>query len=154
MIPEIFILLAMLSPARMAARNIPVEKVWTNPDVETLRATSPISIFGTRPTAEPNEAESSNQPYVKEKDPAWYAEQIESLRGAIEEADAEIQTIENIKATGEGISGAIPLDTLAVGVTPEATIEIRESEKSALEAEIESLQDQARANFIPAEAWR
>jgi hypothetical protein len=152
--PEIFILLAMLSPARMAARDFPAEKVWTNLDVETLRTTSPISIFGTRPKAEPNVAESRYQPYLKERDPAWYADQIDSMRGAIEEADAEIQTIENILATGKGISGVIPLDTLAVGISPEATIEIRESEISALEAEIESLQDQARANFIPAEAWR
>jgi hypothetical protein len=152
--PEVFILLAMLSPARMAARDFPAEKVWTNLDVETLRATSPISIFEPGPTTEPTETESSYQPYVKEKDPAWYAEQIDSMRGAIEEADAEIQTIENIMATGEGISGTIPLDTLAVGISPAATIEIRESEKSAWEAEIESLQDQARANLIPAEAWR
>ena len=134
-----------------------MDKVWTNPDVVALRATSPISIVGTIPTAEANEGTGGYRRYVryvKEDDPAWYAEQIDSLREAIEEADAEIQTVENIRKTGVGITGAIDLDKLAVGVTPEATVEVREEEKNALEAEIDGLQDEARKRDIPAEAWR
>jgi hypothetical protein len=155
--PEIFILLSILSVAPRAARDLPAEKVWTNPDVEALRATSPISIVGRIPTADPNEGVGGRQRYfryIKEDDPAWYAGQIDSLREAIEEADAEIQTVENIRKTGVGITGAIALDKLAVGVTPEATVEVREQEKIALEAEIDGLQDQARKRDIPAEAWR
>ena len=155
--PEIFILLSILSATPRAARDLPTEKVWTNPDVEALRATSPISIVGTIPTAEANEGTGGHRRYVryvKEDDPAWYAEQIDSLREAIEEADAEIQTVENIRKTGVGITGAIDLDKLAVGVTPEATVEVREEEKNALEAEIDGLQDEARKRDIPAEAWR
>ncbi|MGA8365695.1 MAG: hypothetical protein ACLQMT_06965 [Candidatus Acidiferrales bacterium] len=155
--PEIFILLSILSVAPRAARDLPVEKVWTNPDVRALRATSPISIVGAIPTAEANKSASGYRRYVryvKEDDPAWYAAQIDSLRETIEEADAEIQTVENILKTGEGITDAVSLDKLAVGVTPRSTIEMREREKSALEAEIEGLQDQARELDIPAEAWR
>ena len=152
--PELFILLSILSMAPKAARDLPAQKVWTDPDVEALRATSPISVVGTIPSAQPIEAESVYQPYVKEGDPAWYAGQIDSLREEMDQADAEIQTIENIRATGEGITGGVSMDKLSVGVTPEATVEILEGQKSALEEEVEGLQDQGRENYIPAEAWR
>jgi len=155
--PEIFILLSILSATPRAARDLPTEKVWTNPDVVALRATSPISIVGTIPTTEANEGTGGHGRYfryIKEDDPAWYAWQIDSLREAIEDADAEIQTVQNIRKTGKGVTNAVAMDKLAVGVTPEATVEVRRQEKNALEAEIDGLQDQARKRDIPAEAWR
>jgi hypothetical protein len=155
--PEIFILLSILSVAPRAARDLPAEKVWTNPDVVALRATSPISIVGTIRTTKTNGGAGGHERYfryIKEDDPAWYARQIDSLRGTIEEADAEIQTIVNIRKTGKGVTNAVALDKLALGVTPEATVRLRKQEKSALEAEIDGLQDQARMRDIPAEAWR
>jgi hypothetical protein len=155
--PEIFILLSVLSVAPRAARDLPVDKVWTNPDVAALRATSPISIVGRIPTAVANEGLAGHERYfryIKEDDPAWYAGQIDSLREAIEDADAEIQTIENIRKTGKGVTNAVAMDKLALGVTPEATVRLRKQQKSALEAEIDGLQDQARKRDILAEAWR
>ena len=157
MLHEIFILLAMLSSspvAARAARDLPAQKVWTNSDVIALRATPSISIIGKVPSAEVKEVASSNQPYVKERDPLWYARQIEGLRETMGEADAEIKSIKDIEATGEGITNAIPLDERSGGVTLHATLEILASEKSALNAEIDNLQDEARANYIPRDVWR
>ncbi len=152
--PEIFILLSLLSVTPRAARDIPSEKVWTNPDLEALRATSHISIIGRVATAEMKEAAGGSEPDTEEKYARPYTRRIENLREMIGEADTEIQSIQDIRETGKGITGAIPLDTRSVGITPEATVEILEAEKGALEAEIDGLQDQARENDISAEAWR
>ena len=161
MLHEIFILLAMFSSTPVtarAARDVPTEKVWTNQDLRALRATSPISIIGRIPRAEAEEPGIAYQPYVKEyvkeKDADWYADRIEDLRQTIADADAEIETVEEIRKTGEGITGGVPLAARSVGITPEATVEILEGEKSAVAEEIEGLQDEARENEIPAGAWR
>jgi hypothetical protein len=88
------------------------------------------------------------------QDPAWYAREIEVRRDEIARADDQIEGVRKIRQTGEGISGAVPLEENAPGLTPEATIEVLESEKQELEAEIDELQDQARRNEIDREAWR
>jgi hypothetical protein len=157
----ILVFASILSLHPGASNGPAQEKVWTNPDVEALRATSPISIIGRdigpeSPTTLPNASTSAAAPgpYVMEQDPAWYAREIEILRDEIARADDQIEDIRKIRQTGEGISGAIPLGETAPGLTPEATIEVLESEKQELEAGIDELQDRARQNEIDREAWR
>jgi hypothetical protein len=152
---------SILSLHPSASKSPAQEKVWTNPDVEALRATSPISIIGRDVGLEsstnlPNASTSAAAPgpYVMEQDPAWYAREIEVRRDEIARADEQIEGIRKIRQTGEGISGAVPLAETAPGLTPEATIEVLEIEKQALDAEIDELQDQARQNEIDREAWR
>ena len=91
---------------------------------------------------------------MKEQDPSWYAQRIESRREQIDQLDNQIHEIQQIRATGEGISGAIPLDKTAAGITPEATIEVLQGQKGQLEAEIDNLQDLAQSNGIERDAWR
>jgi hypothetical protein len=163
-------------PAKAAAAS----KVWTNEDVQALESTGSISIVGQAETAQPAEtaaASSGTQsvaaprtqglanpaaqpvsaatpPYVKEQDPDWYAQGIESRREQIDQIDDQVQEIQHTRATGEGISDAIPLDKTAPGITPEATIEILQDQKSRLEADIDGLQDLAQSNSIERDSWR
>ena len=157
----IFVFASILSLHPSTSNGPAPEKVWTTPDVEALRATSPISIIGRDvdleasvdlPSAGKNAA--APGPYVMEQDPAWYAREIEVRRVEIARVDDQIEDIRKIRQTGEGISGAVPLGETSPGLTPEATIEVLESKKQELEAEIDTLQDQARQNEIDPEAWR
>jgi hypothetical protein len=163
MIVAILVVLSLLSPSPDPAKP-PAEKVWTNPDVEALESTASLSIIGQAETQQMGEPDSNSNkqqntvpaaaPYVKEQDPSWYAQEIESRREQIEQLDNQIQEIRQIRATGEGISGAIPLDKAAAGITPEATIQALQVQKSRLEAEINELQDLAQSNGIERDAWR
>jgi hypothetical protein len=157
----ILVFASTLSLIPSAPKSPAPEKVWTNPDVEALRATSPISIIGRDVGLEastdlPSASRSAAAPgpYVMEQDPAWYAREIEVRRDEIARVDDQIGDIRKIRQTGEGISGAVPLGETSPGLTPEATIEVLESKKQDLGAEIDILQDQARQNEIDAEAWR
>lgn len=166
---------ARATPAKSAAAS----RVWTNEDIQALESTGDISIIGQPEAVVPIAAVASPEtqgaaapasesatttaaqttaapaaPYVKEQDPNWYAQSIESRRDQIDQIDSQIQEIQQIRATGEGISDAIPLDKTAPGITPEATIEVLQDQKNRLESDIDSMQDLAQSNSIERDAWR
>jgi hypothetical protein len=129
------------------------QKIWTNDDIPLLRQSAPISIIGERSAVQANvgeapstEAAAANQPYVKELDPRWYAEQRHALQAQIDADQEQIREVQEIRQTGDGITGAIPLDKEAPGLSPEATVEILQDEVAQLEAQIDDLQDLARRN--------
>jgi len=170
------------APARaIPAKAAAASRVWTNEDVQALESTAEISIVGqpevvppTAPAAAAPETQgapapapvtasaptaaqtsaASEAPYVKEQDPNWYAQGIETRRDRIDQIDGQIQEIQQIRATGVGISGAIPLDKTAPGITPEATIEVLQDRKNHLESDVHGMQDLAQSNSIERDAWR
>ena len=136
-------------------------KVWTNDDIALLREMAPISIFRPSATSQMSLAEApsvaaaaSKQPYIKELDPHWYAQQRDTMQARIDADQEQIQEIQQIEQNGDGISGAIPLDKNAPGLTPYATVEILQNQVAQIEAQIDDLQDLARRNGIPAVAVR
>jgi len=137
------------------------QKVWTNDDIPLLREMAPISIFSTGASAQARAAETFSaaanaltQPYVKELDPRWYAQQRDTLQTRIDADQEQIREIQQIEQTGDGISGAIPLDKNAPGLTPYATVEILQNQIAQTETQIDDLQDLARRNGIPPAAVR
>jgi hypothetical protein len=75
------------------------KKIWTNEDIPLLRQAAPISIFAENSSAQPStaegagaEVESVTQPYVKERDPRWYAEQRQALQAQIDANDPSLPT--------------------------------------------------------------
>jgi hypothetical protein len=84
------------------------QKVWTNDDIPLLRETAPI--FSASASSQASAAETSSaaanaltQPYVKELDPRWYAQQRDTLQtgtDADQEQIREIQQIASKPATG------------------------------------------------------
>jgi hypothetical protein len=137
------------------------QKVWTNEDIPLLREIAPISIFSGSASSQASQAESPSvaagapkMPYVKELDPRWYAQQRETLQARIDADQQQIRDIQQIQQSGDGISGAIPLDKNAPGITPYATVEILQNQIAQIEAQVDDLQDLARRNGIPAAAVR
>jgi hypothetical protein len=91
-------------------------------------------------------------PYVKTKDPEWYAELAAKLGAELESREAELQqyrqAIEdagNLKTS----TGGINLDEGDIGITPEASIDILKRHVEEAHAELEALEDLARRNDIP-----
>ena len=129
------------------------QKIWTNEDIPLLRQFSPISIIGDSSSSQADAAErasveatAANQPYVRELDPRWYAEQRQALQAQIDANEEQIRETQAIRQTGDGITDAIPLDKEAPGLSPEATVEILQGEVVQLEAQMDDLQDLARRN--------
>jgi hypothetical protein len=162
-LPVIVLSIAFLFPKPGASTTIKIstsprldaaeQKIWTNDDMPLLRQSAPISIIGERSAVQANvreepstEAAAANQPYVKELDPRWYAEQRQTLQAQIDADQEQIREVQEIRQTGDGITGAIPLDKEAPGLSPEATVEILQDEVAQLEAQIDDLQDLARRN--------
>ncbi len=150
-----------LAAHAVTGMDTPAQKVWTNEDIPLLREMAPISIFRVSTSSQASLAEApsaaaaaSKQPYVKELDPDWYAQQRDTMQARIDADQEQIQEIQQIEQNGDGISGAIPLDKNAPGLTPYATVEILQNQVAQIEAQIDDLQDLARRNGIPAVAVR
>ncbi len=169
--PLILLSITLLLPAPAApgaskARTVltmdtAAKKTWTNDDIPFLREIAPITILSPSSPAQASVAEtvggaapSATEPYVKEGDPRWYAEQRQALQAQVEADQEQIREIQEIRDTGVGITDAIPLDKEAPGITPEATVEILQDEIAQIESQIGALQDLARINGIPAAAVR
>jgi hypothetical protein len=124
--------------------------VWTNDDLDRVRDPGLICIVG-RMDDETSKSTSLPQPYLKTRDPEWYAEQAARLRDELERRKAQLD--EYRQAIGEATSlktttSGINLDEGDIGVTPEAGIEILQQGVSEARSEFDALEDQARRNDI------
>ena len=151
MTPAIFVFLAVMSLHPAPRRDSSAQKTWTNDDIDSLRASSPISVFSmpATPVASQAQAVIVNPPYLKELDPDWYAKQIAAVQLQMMESSAVIRKIQTIRNSGVGISGTIPLDREDVGLSPEFTIKILQARNQALKAEVDNLEELAHRNYIP-----
>lgn len=161
MAPAILVLLSVLSLHPAARRDSSVQKTWTNDDIESLRVNAPISIFTPPATlplaavpAKVNTPVAVKPPYVKELDPDWYATEIDLMQTEIAASHTVVQRIEDIRKSGAGISNVIPLDREDVGLTPESTIQILQTQSKELAEKVDELQELARRNYIPPGAIR
>ena len=125
--------------------------VWTNDDLERLRALGLISIVGRTDEERPT-SESAPGPYVSTQDPEWYAEQVAKLRDELERRRAQLggyrQAIEDARSL-KTMTGGINLDEGDIGITPEAGIEILRQRVNEAKTELDALEDLARSNDIP-----
>ena len=131
-------------------------KVWTNDDLERLHDLGLICIVGQINEETPKPA-SLPQPYMKTRDPEWYAEQAARLRDELERRKAQLdgyrQAIENARSL-KTMTGGINLDGGDMGITPEAGIEILKQRVMEEQAGLDDLEDLARRNDIEPGALR
>jgi hypothetical protein len=134
-----------------AGRTEGATVVWTNDDLERLRAKGLISVVGQVPE-KATVATAAPLPYVRTQDPEWYAEQASTLRAELENWEAELQryrqAIEdarNLKTMTSGIN----FDQGDIGITPDAGIEILQRRLHETQSEIDALENLARNNGIP-----
>jgi hypothetical protein len=125
--------------------------VWTNDDLERLRAKSLISVVGQVPE-KATEAAAAPSPYVTTQDREWYAEQASILRAELENREAELQryrqAIEDARNLKK-MTGGINFDRGGIGITPDASIEILQRRLRETQSEIDALENLARHNGIP-----
>ncbi len=143
-------------------------RVWTNKDMDELRAKGLISIIGTEQadagstlapaqapvgaeTAPPQIAQPGPAYNSKFEDPRWYEEQaaalqeqIDGTQAALDQARANLQDARSLRAT----TGAIDITQGNIGVTPEEGIARLEEQVRILQEQKDELADTARRNDI------
>jgi hypothetical protein len=125
-------------------------KVWTNDDLERLHDLDLICIVGQKKEETPKPA-SLLRPYMKPRDPEWYADQAARLRDELEHRKAQLdeyrQAIEDARSL-KTMTGGMNLDGGDVGITPEAGIEILKQRVMKEQSRLDDLEDLARRNDI------
>jgi len=109
------------------AKSDAAKTVWTNDDIEKLRARGLITFF-TVPDEGPATPD-ADAPYDEAKDSAWYAKQAALLQTELASAQADLAqyllTLDDAKSLNS-LTGGVAFDKDPLGITPEAGIEIRE----------------------------
>ncbi len=154
--------LAFGPSAALAQEKPPVQqppkkekKVWTNEDLEALRATVPLSAPGpgaAAPAAAPAEgapaAEAApagtGEAYSRQNDPAWYRQRATSLRAELDRIDGEIRRLQNFKSNPSSGTTGLALGKDNLSLTPENQIEQLEARRRQVQQELDDLEAEAR----------
>jgi hypothetical protein len=167
------LMLAIAFPSRAAEKpqtvqvnNTPAKKVWTNEDMDEIRARGLISIVGpdanqTRTSAATAAVSATAAPafpvYSSRLDnPAWYAQKAADLQAELDmrEAAWREQQTAMAQAADRITQPGIAMDKGNAGVTPEAGLAILEAQVQEVQNELNELGDLAHQHDIPPGALR
>ena len=154
-------LVSIVMPLRAAYRPRAVADsqdgmVWTNDDLENLHSRGLISIVGRTDEEKPKAAPAA-RPYVKTKDPEWYAAQAARWNDELKRRNTQLREYEQALDDARSLkktTGGVNLDERDFAITPEVGIEILEKHVNQVQTEINALEDLARQNDIPPGALR
>lgn len=126
--------------------------IWTTEDLERLSSIPGlVSIVGQSAEEETAQDIEAPEPQSVTEDREWFAEQADELnsRLASEQADLrdQIQALEDARELNLTTVG-INLDELDLGDTPDATIDILQSQVRETQSELDALAELARHNDI------
>jgi hypothetical protein len=132
------------------------KKVWTNDDMNQLRARGLISIEGeepTKPAAQPPTAPVETTFPVYESrldDPTWYADKAADLRAELDRREEALN--EQLKAIALAVDRVtqpgVSLNQPSVGVTPEAGVQVLQGRVQEVQDQLDELSDLARQHDI------
>jgi hypothetical protein len=132
------------------------KKVWSNDDMDQLRARGLISIVGSevQKAAAPQAAISKPVFPAYEsrlEDPAWYAEKAADLQAELDKREAALheQQTALAQAAGRITQPGVAMDKPTIGVTPQAAIAVLEAQVGEVQNQLDELSDLARQNNIP-----
>ena len=155
----VILALAIAFPSRAAEKPRPAqsgkpEKVWTNDDMDQLRARGLITTFNvaTETAAQVRAAPSEPATFTpKTEDPTWYAEQAAILQAELDKRESALREAQaNLAQAAEGITQpGIAMDKKNVGITPEAGIAVLQAQVHEVQSQLDELSDLARQNNIP-----
>jgi hypothetical protein len=140
------------APSESQANPLPnakPAKVWTNDEIDTLHNHSGVSVVGNRT---PQNVSATSKVHSQEKDPAWYRNQLATLRAEIDKLDPQIAKLQAF-LSGENISDP-PTMHHKLFPTPQDQLKQMEAKRQADETKIEDLLDRARHNGIQPGALR
>jgi hypothetical protein len=151
--------LAIAFPSHAAQNPNPsqaakTKKVWTNDEMDQLRARGLISTFNlaSETTAQVPAAQPEPATFTpRTEDPTWYAEQAAILQAELDKREAALREAQtNLAEAAAGITQpGVAMDKGNVGVTPEAGIAILEAQAREVQTQLNELSDLARQNNIP-----
>jgi hypothetical protein len=133
------------------------KKVWTNDDMDQLRARGLISIVGQEsaeaPAQPPAEPASATFPVYQSRldDPTWYSDKAADLRAELDRREAALnkQLTAIALATDRITQPGLNLDEDNAGVTPEAGVQVLQAKVQEIQAQMDELSDLARQHDIP-----
>ncbi|HEV7967067.1 MAG TPA: hypothetical protein VGP19_05830 [Candidatus Acidoferrales bacterium] len=134
------------------------KKVWTNDDMDQLRARGLISIVGQEPTESaaqaPEEAAENTFPVYPSRldDPEWYAEKAADLQAELDDRLAALEQEKDALALAKDqriTEPGVALNKPSIGVTPEAAIDLLEAQVQDVQSQLDELSDLARQHDIP-----
>jgi hypothetical protein len=151
--------LAIAFPSHAAQNPSPAQaaktkKVWTDDDMDQLRARGLISTFNvaSETTAQTPAAPSAPATYTTRfDDPDWYAQQAAILQAELDKREATLREAQlNLALAADGITQpGVATYASNVGVTPEEGIVILEARAREVQTQLDELSDLARQNNIP-----
>jgi hypothetical protein len=132
------------------------KKVWTNDDMDQLRARGLISIAGQEPTepvaqAPAAPAEPTFPIYASRlDDPTWYADKVADLQAELDKRQAAlIEQQAAIAQAADRISQpGLNLDKDSAGVTPSAGVANLQAQVQEVQSQLDELSDLARQHNI------
>ena len=150
-----FALVLALACSAIPAHAQQTGRVWTNADMDDLRARGLISIIGPEVVAAPTAAPAATQFPIyasRTEDPAWYGEQAAALQVQLSARQTALAQAQDNLAQARslrGITGSVNLVAGDIpGVTPEEVITNLEAQVREMQARLDDLSDLARRNDI------
>jgi hypothetical protein len=132
------------------------KKVWTNEDMDQLRARGLISVVGQETTVAVTQApaaptEETFPVYASRlDDPQWYADQAADLQAELDLRVAALQQEQEALALAKDriTEPGVAMDTPSIGVTPDGAIALFEEQVSDVQNQLDELSDLARQHNI------
>lgn len=132
------------------------KKVWTNEDMDQLRARGLISVAGQEPTEAATQAPAAQTeptfPIYASRldDPSWYADQAADLQAELDKRQAALheQQVAIAQATDRITQPGLALDKDGPGVTPEAGLANLQAQVQEVQNQLDELSDLARQHSI------
>jgi len=134
------------------------KKIWTNEDMDQLRARGLISIVGPEETAQapaPPAAEQSAGPTFpvyesRLDDPEWYAQKVADLQAELDKRLAALQQQQDALANAKDrvTQPGLALDQPDAGVTPAAGLVNLQAQVDEVQNQLDELGDLARQHDI------
>jgi hypothetical protein len=132
------------------------KKVWTDDDLKGPASANPagttsgtLAANGADPGLDSGVAGNSTRlRYTRDKDPKWYARELQPLREELAKVDTEIRSLQEARKDGKGVTDAVSLEEEPEGVSPDAQMELLKSEHAELVRKIDELEEQGRHNGI------
>jgi hypothetical protein len=130
------------------------KKVWTNDDMDSLRARGLISTFSPEPEALAQAPAASPEPATyasRLEDPEWYAQRAADLQAELDKRNAALHEAQtNLAQAAQGITQpGIAMDEGNAGVTPEAGIAVLAAQVLEVQTQLDELSALAQQNNIP-----
>jgi hypothetical protein len=137
-----------------ASQATRTKKVWTNEDMDQLRARDLITTFNPAPEAMAPAPSAPPEPATfasRTDDPQWYADQAAMLQAELDKREAALRDAQASLAQAKErmTQPGVAMDQGNVGVTPEAGIAILEAQVREVQDQLDELSDLARQNDIP-----